>query len=550
LDDDNDGIPDLVESSCDGSSIVSMGTWDNNLSPYQAGTIWNPSLIASVANEVFGSGLSVTEASTTLIVAGIDQPNFSGAVAANDYIEFALTTQPNINALYLRDFFYTKNDFAGANEYGYSVALAYSDDNFTTSRIIVSNHTIDTYVNGTQQAIRTLVDDNFASLEANTTYTFRLYFYNKTTPGNARFDDFALSSGQCTFVQDFDDDGISNHLDLDSDNDGIFDVDEAGHAAADANDDGVIDGAPSSFGANGLFDALETAADNGTLNYSIADSESTPDGTYDAYELDADGDSCFDAREEGVADGDNDGVAGSGIASVNTNGLVTSITYGSPSNNTWQNPATNACNYIGGTVFEDINYGGGPGRTFAIANTSAQASGWANLDIGIANTRVELYDAAGVFLEAVTTDANGDYRFENLSTGDYQVRFATRTAGSNRGSNATGQTAYAVPTFRSVGATAYTSEIGGADPTKEDASSNTTSANISTLNTTSLVAQAVSSVTISSSAVANVDLGLSFNVVTNTNTSGIGSLHQFLLNSNELDNVNIDQEDDPSGRVS
>jgi len=34
------------------------------------------------------------------------------------------------------------------------------------------------------------------------------------------------------------------------------------------------------------------------LNYTIADSETTPDGIYDAYELDADGDSCFDAEEE------------------------------------------------------------------------------------------------------------------------------------------------------------------------------------------------------------------------------------------------------------
>ena len=355
---------------------------------------------------------------------------------------------------------------------------------------------------------------------------------------------------ESSLICDADSDGIANSLDLDSDNDGIFDVDEAGHAAADANDDGVIDGLPAAFGANGLFDGVETSADSDVIAYTIADSESTPDGVYDVYELDSDGDGCIDAREEGVSDSDNDGIAGAGIAPVDANGLVTSITYGSPPNNTWQNPATNSCSYIAGTVFEDINYGGGPGRTFAIANTSAQASGWANLDIGIANTRVELYDAAGVFLEAVTTDANGDYQFENLAAGDYQVRFATRTARSNRGSNATGQTAYAVPTFRSIGTTTYTSGVGGADPAKEDASSNTTSANISTLNTASLVAQAVSNATISSAAVTDVDLGLSFNVVTNTNTAGLGSLYQFLLNSNELDNVNINLEDDPSGRVS
>lgn len=362
--------------------------------------------------------------------------------------------------------------------------------------------------------------------------------------------EIVLSNFYLTDLCDFDGDGIVNTLDLDSDNDGIFDVDEAGHAAADANNDGIIDGVPSTFGVNGLFDALETVADNGTINYGIADSESTPDGTYDAYELDSDGDLCLDASEEGVSDSDNDGIAGAGVPTVNANGLVPSITYVAPPNSIWQNPALSACNLITGTVFEDINYGGGSGRSFATANTSAQSSGWSNLDVGIENTRVELYGSSGAFIEAVDTDATGVYTFSNVAPGNYEVRFATRTASSNRGSNSTGQTAYAVPTFRSVGATAITNQVGGADPTKEDAASNTTNANLSTLNTVSTVAQAVSSVTVGGSNIANVDLGLSFNVVTNTNTSGIGSLHQFLLNSNELDNVNIDLEDDPSGRVS
>jgi len=114
----------------------------------------------------------------------------------------------------------------------------------------------------------------------------------------------------CTNCKDSDGDGINNSLDLDSDNDGIFDVDEAGHTEADTNNDGIIDGANSSFGNNGLFDALETVADNGIINYNISNSESTPDGIYDAYELDADGDGCFDTEEELISDPDDDGFAG------------------------------------------------------------------------------------------------------------------------------------------------------------------------------------------------------------------------------------------------
>ena len=149
-----------------------------------------------------------------------------------------------------------------------------------------------------------------------------------------RIDDISMRARSASC--DFDNDGISNHLDLDSDNDGIFDVDEAGHAAADANDDGVIDGAPADFGSNGLFDGVETAADSDVIDYTISDSENTPDGIYDAYELDSDGDGCYDTQEASVSDSDVDGIAGTGGVTVNENGLVTSTSYSSPSTTTWQ----------------------------------------------------------------------------------------------------------------------------------------------------------------------------------------------------------------------
>ncbi len=146
-----------------------------------------------------------------------------------------------------------------------------------------------------------------------------------------------------TYCTDTDGDGVVNSLDLDSDNDGIFDVDEAGHGQTDANADGIIDGLSTSFGTNGLFDGVEVIADNGSLSYTIADSETTPDGIYDAYEIDADGDTCFDALEAGVVDGDTDGIAGTGVPSIDMNGRVTTITYASPPNSEWQNPLVGSC---------------------------------------------------------------------------------------------------------------------------------------------------------------------------------------------------------------
>jgi hypothetical protein len=46
--------------------------------------------------------------------------------------------------------------------------------------------------------------------------------------------------------------GVPDYLDPDSDNDGIYDLVESGSGAIDANNDGVIDGAQPTFGANGL----------------------------------------------------------------------------------------------------------------------------------------------------------------------------------------------------------------------------------------------------------------------------------------------------------
>jgi hypothetical protein len=40
--------------------------------------------------------------------------------------------------------------------------------------------------------------------------------------------------------------------------DGIFDIVEAGSLTTDSNGDGRIDGIPVAFGANGIFNAIET----------------------------------------------------------------------------------------------------------------------------------------------------------------------------------------------------------------------------------------------------------------------------------------------------
>lgn len=76
---------------------------------------------------------------------------------------------------------------------------------------------------------------------------------------------------------------------------------------------------------------------------------------------------------------------------------------------------------LSGTVFEDINYGGGSGRSLAASSGVVRS-----------NARVELYNAAGNFVSTTTTDAAGLYTFSGLVAGNYSVRVVNSSVTSSR----------------------------------------------------------------------------------------------------------------------
>jgi len=121
-------------------------------------------------------------------------------------------------------------------------------------------------------------------------------------------------SGQINFsVQDTDADGTADLIDLDSDNDGIFDITEAG--GVDADTDGRVDNFVDAD-EKGVDDAIQASAlpvfdtdGNGVADY--RDTDSDRDGIPDSVEagpmptipVDTDGDGAADYREQD-ADGD------------------------------------------------------------------------------------------------------------------------------------------------------------------------------------------------------------------------------------------------------
>ena len=136
-----------------------------------------------------------------------------------------------------------------------------------------------------------------------------------------------IDPGTLPLVIDTDGDGIYDHLDLDSDNDGIYDAEEAGHGAPHT--DGVVDGP---VGADGIPDAVQDNPDNGTINYTINDTDG--DGISNHQDVDADNDGCNDVSEALFADVDEDGILGSGIPTVDAMGVVTGVAsgYSTPGN--------------------------------------------------------------------------------------------------------------------------------------------------------------------------------------------------------------------------
>src|SRR5947209_7928237 len=192
---------------------------------------------------------------------------------------------------------------------------------------------------------------------------------------------------------------------------------------------------------------------------------------------------------------------------------------------------------ISGTVFEDVNYGGGAGRTLSASSGVARA-----------NARVELYDSAGAFLTSTVTDATGKYVLDGAVSGTYTVRVVDSSVTSSR----PGATAalIGVQTFRTNGltgtvGTADTNRVGGEDPTRTDAGNGSTT--LAALTTGTTTAQSITSVTMGASNITGIDFGFNFDTIVSTRDSGQGSLRQFITNSNTLTNAGLAQVGQTAG---
>ncbi|MCK8521342.1 DUF4114 domain-containing protein [Aquimarina sp. D1M17] len=107
---------------------------------------------------------------------------------------------------------------------------------------------------------------------------------------------------------DRDKDGNPDFLDIDSDNDGIYDIVEAGQGAQDTNNDGMCNGQDNNFqdlDADGVADVFD-ADQNGTT---VTPLDFDNDGIFDCYDIDSDNDGIVDIIE-GQESGSYLGISG------------------------------------------------------------------------------------------------------------------------------------------------------------------------------------------------------------------------------------------------
>ncbi|MBD1263204.1 right-handed parallel beta-helix repeat-containing protein [Maribacter polysiphoniae] len=182
-------------------------------------------------------------------------------------------------------------------------------------------------------------------------------------------------------------------------------------------------------------------------------------------------------------------------------------------------------NLIAGTVFEDYNYPGGVGR-------DEITSGGA----GVSGAIVELFDSSDNFIQRKSTDIDGNYSFGGMADGTYSIKVVNSTVKSTRGGGLNCSACYPVQTYRVHGTVGslveVVNEIGGAYP------ANIQDVALGVINN----AQSVSEVSVASNGVVGVNFGFNFNTIVNTNENGQGSLEQFIINSNALDETGLDIE--------
>ena len=278
LDDDNDGILDSDEGCSEETHVSDVWSSNTLVLADNSGGIDNTYISSISAPGTFGSGIDAintnlggsddfpedvsSATSSSMAIYGVDQSSLTNAINGDDYFEMEFTTAASWSgSVELSILRYAQYYLAGTStEIGgqYSYGLYISDDNFASSTQLKGSG-----INGKSGSDEENYSSTFTgadfyfyevdisySLAPATTYKLRYYLFGDSD-GKVNLDDLSFDVVHCT---DNDRDGVPNSLDLDSDNDGIADILEAG--GTDSNGNGEVDNSTDTDG-DGLVDTYD-----------------------------------------------------------------------------------------------------------------------------------------------------------------------------------------------------------------------------------------------------------------------------------------------------
>jgi len=291
LDDDNDGILDLDEGLVKINLVPnfapttsgSVKTWSN------IGSYYGQSLdlqVAYISNRGLASNQYSMSNNTSVSLTNAHPK-------AGDYViyEFRILDNATGNPVVIPEFDFTQGDIDGFTS-GNQSRKEWEVIGFQSAKydkITSSNLTNTGFYNGATTPGGYLMRRDASSNPSNignTSHDVRVHYKQKssfrvlfglTTFGGSggNSNNYAVNRNyffrncNALFYADTDGDGILDKDDLDSDNDGCSDANEAGHSAGSN-----VDIVPGPYGANGFANSLETSNESGVANYTLVDNGS------------------------------------------------------------------------------------------------------------------------------------------------------------------------------------------------------------------------------------------------------------------------------------
>ena len=340
IDDDNDGVLDIIEQcidfAADGTSFETyykpgapVNSTENKNSQYPASTVAPPFTSVNGDGEVWdnrtdGNNVNWSPApglgANQYFIELLQNAYISGTTTPTNQRQFWNEASPGIgdfDRIMVEEVVYPNTTYTISYYHKDGGLLEASHGDGGSTLLQVQSLQTDYAVDQLTETPSDWTQDTFQfTTDANTNRIAILF--SAYAPGvnvSIQLDGILIEPQEECFG-DIDNDSVGNGLDLDSDNDGIYDVIEAGNSDLDTNGDGRIDSNDAGFvdaNSNGAHDSVESRTPTDTDS----------DTTIDMFDLDSDNDGCNDVKEAGYTDGDDDGLLGDSPVSQTSFGTVT-----------------------------------------------------------------------------------------------------------------------------------------------------------------------------------------------------------------------------------